>query len=368
MEIDTPIISADSHIQEPPELYEERLPKEYRHLTPRTITSEDGGVYRIIDGKRPRRVDIAQSRETQDDQQREFRNDPSGGRDISRRLADQTLDGICAEIVYPNQSLFLYNSPDPKYQSALASAYNNWLWELLAEHPDRFVPVAIVPVADLDSAIREVTKISKLGYRALKIPITMTERPYNDPAYENFWSICEEAGLVVSFHAFSNSIDQYPDDWGEEQGTGGALSLMAMSMIDGMNPVTLLISGGVLMRFPSLRFVVVECGAGWLAWLLYMLDEQYGKKHMWIRPQLDQRPSDYFRRQGFVTFSDDPVALRCLSFTGSSGLLWGSDYPHDEGTFPNSRDVIERTFQGVSDKDKKKITHDNAARLYGLSN
>ena len=116
-----PVISADSHIQEPPELYERRQPKKYRHGAPRVETREDGKMFRIIDGKRPRRVDLAESRATADDREREFRSDPSGGRDIQRRLADQARDGVCAEVIYPNQSLWLYNSPDPGYQLALAA-------------------------------------------------------------------------------------------------------------------------------------------------------------------------------------------------------------------------------------------------------
>ena len=367
MTTDSPVISADSHIQEPPELYEQWLSKKYRHRTPHTTTDSEGAVYRVIDGKRPRRIDIAESRVTEDDQTREFRSDPSGGRDIGKRLLDQERDNICAEVIYPNQSLFLYNSPDAGYQLALAKAYNTWLWELVASNKERFAPVAIIPVADLDGAVAEAHRVAKLGYRSIKIPITMADRPYNDPAYNPFWATCEDAGLVVSFHAFTNSDDRYPEDWGEENGTGGALNLMAMSMIDGMNPVSLLISSGTLMRHPDLKFVVVECGAGWLAWLLYMLDEQYGKKHMWIQPRLDLQPSEYFQRQGYVTFSDDPVALQCLSFTGAGSLLWGSDYPHDEGTFPNSQAVIERTFANITPKEKRQIVYDNAARLYGFN-
>ena len=174
------------------------------------------------------------------------------------------------------------------------------------------------------------------------------------------------AQLVLSLHAFSESQDMYPADWGEENGIGGALTHMAMSMARGQNPVALMISSGVLERHPALRFVVVECGAGWLAWLLYVLDEQVEKKHMWVRPKLALKPSEYFRRQGFVTFSDDPVALANLAFTGAECLLWGSDYPHDEGTFPHSRAVIERTFRGVAAADQRKIVHDNAAQLYGF--
>ena len=359
------IISADSHVQEPPSLYEERVDRAYRHRVPRVETREDGR-FRIVEGKRPRRLDVAESRIGEEDREREFRNDRSGGRDLAVRLADQERDGVSAEVIYPNQSLFLYNSPDPAYQMAVARAYNDWAIELFGGRPDRFVPVAIVPVASVPAAVAEATRVAGLGYRAIKIPISMKDRPYNLPDYEPFWSVVEEAGLVASLHAFTSEEDHYPDDWGTEEGVGGALTLMAMSMAEGQDPVTRLISGGVLQRHPRFRFVVVECGAGWLAWLLYALDEQVKKKHMWVRPRLDLLPSELFRRQGHVTFGDDPVALRLLDFTGSECLLWGSDYPHDEGTFPNSREVIERTFQGVPDADRRKIVGDNAARLYGF--
>jgi len=98
---------------------------------------------------------------------------------------------------------------------------------------------------------------------------------------------------------------------------------MVMRMADGQIPVSQLISSGVCDRHPTLQFVIVECGAGWLAWLLYALDEQAEKKHMWIRPQLSMKPSEFFARQGHVTFTDDPVALQTISFIGADCLLWG---------------------------------------------
>ena len=139
-----------------------------------------------------------------------------------------------------------------------------------------------------------------------------------------------------------------------------------MRMADGQHPVSQLIAGGVCERHPKLDFVVVECGAGWLAWLLYVLDEQVRKKHMWIRPQLAMKPSEYFARQGCITFTDDPIALRNLELTGADSMLWGSDYPHDEGSFPHSQEVIARTFEGLCDQNREKIVCGNAARLYGF--
>ena len=141
---------------------------------------------------------------------------------------------------------------------------------------------------------------------------------------------------------------------------------MVMSMAAGLEPASMLISSGMLERHPGINLGVIECGAGWLAWLLYALDEQVEKKHMWISPKLAMKPSDYFRRQGHVTFGDDPVALFTIPVLGDDCLVWGSDYPHDEGTFPHSQEVIEKTFQPVSEESKRKIVYGNAARIYGI--
>ncbi len=360
------VISADSHVQEPPELYSEWLDAKYRDRVPR-IEERDGAKYFVVDGKKPRRMDLAEERTTEDDQDREFRGDPTGGRDIDRRLKDQARDGVSAEVIYPNSSLFLYNSRDAGYQFGVARAYNDWAIGLFGQNQQRFVPVAIVPVIDLDAAVKEVARAAKAGFRSIKIPLTVADHPYNLPDYDRLWAACADHDMVVSLHAFTESEDHYPEDWGEAEGTGGALAHMAMSMARGQDPVALLISSGALQRYPTLRFVIVECGAGWLAWLLHVMDEQVAKKHMWVRPKLEMLPSEFFRRQGAVTFSDDPIALKNLEFTGPEVLMWGSDYPHDEGTFPHSQEVIDRTFAGITAAQKKMIVHDNAARFYGFA-
>ena len=144
------VISADSHVQEPPDLYE-RLPRAMRDRAPRKV-ERDGKTYIVVDGRKPRRIDLAESRATADDQNREFRNDPSGGRDLEVRLTDLKRDGITAEVIYPNQSLALYMSPEPAYQMAVAQAYNDWAAEHFRPHRTRFAPVGMVPVSDIGAA------------------------------------------------------------------------------------------------------------------------------------------------------------------------------------------------------------------------
>ena len=175
----------------------------------------------------------------------------------------------------------------------------------------------------------------------------------------------EETGLPISLHFHTGSQDHLPESAGEEQ-NGGFLTYMVTGMAEGIVPVSVFVSSGVLARHPSMHTVIVECGAGWLPWVLYTMDDQYERKHMWIEPKLDMKPSEYFKRQGHATFSDDLAALRMIDFIGAEALLWGSDYPHDEGTFPHSQEVIERTFVELSEEDKRKIVYGNSASLYGI--
>jgi hypothetical protein len=140
---ETRVISADSHVQEPPDLYE-RLPKGLRERAPRKV-ERDGKIYVEVDGRKPRRIDLAEERATEDDQHREFRNDPEGGRNLDVRLVDLERDGIAAEIIYPNQSLALYLSPDPAYQMAVATAYNDWAMELFGAHRSVWCPSSTSP-------------------------------------------------------------------------------------------------------------------------------------------------------------------------------------------------------------------------------
>jgi predicted TIM-barrel fold metal-dependent hydrolase len=133
-----------------------------------------------------------------------------------------------------------------------------------------------------------------------------------------------------------------------------------------METVAYLCASGVLERHPELRVGMVECGAGWLAWTLDAMDDAYREHHAWVRPRLEALPGEYFRRQGFVTFQRDPVGLANVGHTGAGCLLWGSDYPHPEGTWPDSQAVVAEQFAGIADDVADRILVHNAASLYRI--
>lgn len=365
------IISADSHAAEPDDIFE-RLPTHLRDRAPR-VEKRNGGSYLIQEGQRPVRLDIAAAHLTEEDKRREFRDEKGGrygraaGTDIPLRMADLEEDGVSAEVIYPNAIFNALASPDPGYQTGFCGLYNDWYHEVFQGHMDRFVPSASIPMADIDEAITEARRTAKLGYRSFSLPVSMPNLPYNRPDYERFWTAMDDVRAPCSFHVFTRAGNRIPEDLGEVNSYGGDLIYIGLGMTEAMSPLTMLTASGVLDRHPDLNFVLVECGIGWLAWFLLALDELYEKRHMWHQPKLSLKPSEYWKRQGYVTFGDDVIGLRNRDVTGVDCLMWGSDYPHDEGTFPHSREVISRTFADLPQKETRKIVGENAAKLYGFT-
>ena len=190
---DYKIISADSHLEEPQELWK-RLPSKYLEKAPHTV-ERNGGTYQLYDGLPPIRLDLLEGRLTEEDKSREFRNDRSGGTDISLRLADLALDGVSAEVIYPNSIFHIYSSPDPEYQLAAATMYNDWQIEIFREYPEVFIPAAVIPTIDIPAAVKEAQRAVSNGYRSLSVPVVMPELPYDRPDYEPFWAAVEELGV-----------------------------------------------------------------------------------------------------------------------------------------------------------------------------
>ena len=371
------VISADSHANEPVELYE-RLPEEYRALAPREII-KDGHRYLRIEGSGDMPLD-APNPLSEEDMRRFFRdaekdqeliasnpNDLAGGVDIPVRLSDLEDDGVSGEVIYPQGIFKSFASPDASYQRALTSLYNDWYHEIFGGHPDKFVASALLPMIDIQSAVEEARRVSRLGGRSFSVPISMPMLPYNFPDYDPFWDVAEETGVPVSFHVFTVGPTGQDRTGRIGGGPGQDLASEIVDMAHAMNPLTLLVASGALERHPVLKFVLVEGGVGWLAWVLQTMDEMQIKRHMWAEPKLNMKPSEYFHRQGYATFGDDQVGLMTRHVIGVENLMWGSDYPHDEGTFPHSREVIERTFEGIPEHEKLKIVGENAAKLYGFS-
>ncbi len=349
------VVSADCHVLEPPDLWEKRIEAKFRHRIPRLTVDANGRKWLVVEGQEKKRIrDFTLSGE-------DLERAKGGTFDLARRQQDLARDGIDAEVIYPNRGLLMWTSPDPAMQTAMCRVWNNWAIEVFSPAQKRSIPTAAIASQDVDAAVREVQRVAKLGYKTVFLPVTVPDQPYNLPLYDPLWAAIQEAGMPMSFHVGTGK------DPRTASGNGGAIiNYVVHALSTAIDPVVHLCASGVLERFPELKFVTVEAGIGWLAWTLWVMDEGFHKHHFWIAPKLSMLPSEYFRRQGYATFQDDPVGLETRKWIGIDRLLWGDDYPHHEGTWPRSQEAIDRTMGDLTESERRLVLGLNAAQLYGF--
>jgi predicted TIM-barrel fold metal-dependent hydrolase len=354
--------SADSHVVEPLDLWVRRLPAHLRERAPR-VAELDGAPRLLVEGMVPRRMGgggntEAEKRDRERSGDSHFR---AGGADPDQRVLDLDEDGVWGEVLYPTIALFGFMIPDPELRWASCRAYNDWLAETFAAQSARFAGAAMIAVQEIELAVEEIERVSALGLRSIMLPMTAPEgRPYNSRDYDPVWAAAQDHGLPVSFHVGTGSNPV------TERGLGGAVINYVEVGLGAQRTLGYLAASGVLERFPDLHVVMVECGAGWLAWLLERMDEAFEEHSNWVQPKLVEPPSFYVRRQGHVTFGNDSAGVVNRSFTGIEALLWASDYPHPEGTWPHTQDILDRIFADVPEPERDLVTYSTTARLYGL--
>jgi len=356
------VVSADTHANEPANLWRERIDAKYRDRLPRIEVDANGVRWSVMEGFRPQK--LRDSRFEGEDLIRS-----KAGADPEERLRDLAADGVDAEVIFPNKGLSMWATSDPVFANAMCKVYNEWAWETFGRYNDRLSPVACVATGDLDGALAEIERTAALGFRAFTLPCKPNwgahdadARNYNLPEFDRLWECVQATGKPVTFHVSTGR------DPRAARGNGGAvINYVAHSLAPTIEPVANLCASGVLERFPGIRFASIEAGIGWVPWALVAMDEAYHKHHMWAFPKLKALPSEYFRRHGFASFQEDAPGLALAERFGLEGcFMWANDYPHHEGTWPHSAEAIERTMGGLSDESRAKILGLNAARLFGF--
>lgn len=362
-------ISADSHVVEPADLWITRMDQRFRDRAPHIETREKGdflvvdGVYSInIDLLGPTINEKEKGTITQGTGHRLEEARP-GGFDPTARLADQRLDHVEAEVIYPGFGLAFFGIPDAEYQRECIRVYNGWLAQFCAAAPRHLLGVGMLPLrGPIEWAVEEAERCAKLGMRGLMIPAVKRSPAYHEPVFDRFWSALEEIGLPISVHsgaedsplAFARDVPVF-------------LSVCENKVFMMQRSLALLITSAVPQRFRRLRFVIVEGGIGWIAALLRFMDHWWEDHHRWMQPKLDEPPSACFKRQFWATFEDDRPGVLTRHLVGTEKLLWGSDYPHTEGTFPLSMNRISQDFVDVPEAETRLMVRDNASRLYAIA-
>lgn len=349
-------ISADCHVTEPLELWTANLPAGQRERGPR-VEERDGRTCLVVEDHVARKLppEVAAQGEPR-------RGAFLGaGDDVASRLRALDRDGVWAEVLYPNVAFFCtYTIEDPQLQVGTCRVYNEWIVDVFGACA-RTAPVGLLPVRDVDACVREVAWLADHGVASGLLPVHADFRPYNDAVYEPLWDAAEARGVALAFHV-GTGRSQTP-----AHGPGATVVNYVTTVSSAMETVSYLCAAGVLERHPGLCVGMVECGAGWLAWTLEAMDDAYREHRAWVRPVLRELPSAYFRRQGFVTFQRDPVGIANVERTGARCLLWGSDHPHPEGTFPDSQRVLDEQLRDVPNEIAERIVFRNAAELYSFA-
>jgi predicted TIM-barrel fold metal-dependent hydrolase len=374
------VISGDAHVGEP-DAMRAYMPKEFLDQLPELKVGEEGNLAMTVDGgellRAPKRtpgpIDLM----------KEFRSDPSQGTDLDLRLEHMALQGVDAAVIFPNIGLSIsMGNSSPAFNHAWSRAYNEFVWDTFSPHHHRLKPAAMLAIDNIEETLAEAERCIKLGFCTLFLPATVPWRPYRLPVYEPLWSLAEEAGIPLNFHIFSGNLalrgdmvsvaDISDDRIAElrgldeiEKGSPEYIGITVMGMAAGMSPICEMIGSGVLEAHPDLKVVITESECGWLAWCLHTMDQMSRQRHLGMK-KLELEPSEYFHRQCAVTITDDPVALHNVPLTGSDCLLWGDDYPHDEGVFPDGARAIREIREALTPEAAHHVLCGHAAKLYGF--
>ena len=373
------IISADDHIDLqwlPKDLWQKRVPLPLRERAPRVVDTPEGPYW--VCG--------------------EDRWDPWGGRKgaagamggrrlalerggvlehgvlrpttTELRLADMDRDGIDATVMYgPIVPLLI---KDPELRRVCYRAYNDWLAEFCATAPERLVGAGLIPIDEPKAAADEVRYLKQIGLRTGMLLAARVELPLWDAAWESLWQAAGETGIPIGFHLGGGlRTTVYGGPHATDAGNMGVRVSCAPLQMD--EPLAAVIFSGALERYPSLKIVLAETGIGWLPYMLERMDDTYRKfldageywrKHGGL--QLTMPPSAYFRRQVWATFQTDHVGSRLLDLLGDQRVMWASDYPHADSTWPESQKAIEGNFGAAAPRTRRRILCDNARELYRL--
>jgi predicted TIM-barrel fold metal-dependent hydrolase len=375
------LISCDDHMdlgQLPADLWTTRLPVALRDRAPRVEERDgqavwicDGKVWGSWGGKPPATGNQRPVKPLYNSFDRAGIYDQSERRPAvaALRLADMDRDGVKAQVIFG--PIFQISTEDPVLRAACYRVYNDWLLEFCQAAPERLIGVPMLP-ENPDGATAELLRLAaKGGVRQVTLMIANINPKLDDRAWEKLWTALEETGIVLSWHITVFTPDP------KSRAAGKAASVFENTkffMANFLEPFVDLFAWGILERHPKLKIVIAEGGTGWLPWLVQELDYRHWRlweaMDFWADKggrELETKPSELFKRQIWATFQEDQAAMSLIPFFGDGHLLWASDYPHPDGVWPNSHAAIARQMADLSPEMRRKLTHDNAAALYGLS-
>jgi predicted TIM-barrel fold metal-dependent hydrolase len=370
------VLDSDMHLMEPVDLWDRYIDSQFKAIAPRGLTSEnvrdlrmahpDGrpwGVYRsngVRSGAPHRGRNFNRNQGT-------YRDHSERGWTAEVQLEAMDIEGIDVAVLFPTRGLNVLSEPhmEANFAAALARAYNNWLYDFCEKDPVRLLGAGMISTFDVDGAVQEARRcVKELGFRAVFLRSNiLNDRNWYDPYYEPLWSALEELAVPVGFHESSSSAGRQTGDWFEPN---FMLRRAVAQPMEQMLGLVAICAGGVLARHPNLRVAFLEANCTWLPWLLWRLDEGWEREGDIWAPDMTMKPSDYFKRQVFVSVEPDEAGVKyVIDYIGTERLVFSTDYPHGDSKYPHA---VENFLElKISNDDKRKILWDNCAEFYHVN-
>jgi predicted TIM-barrel fold metal-dependent hydrolase len=387
------IVDVDAHVVEPPDVWTSRLPAKYRDVGPRIVYAPGGDIKLVgssyIEAPGTDGPDVAwwfyEDRQTSLKRYIAAAGVPADEVTLSgvtyedmrpgcfkpvERVADMTLNGVQAQMCFPNYprfcgQLFVWGK-DKELARLCVQAYNDWMVEEWCGGIDgRLIPLCIVPLWDVALAVAEVRRNAARGVRAVafsELPAYLDLPSIHTGYWDPFFQACAETGTVLAMHIGSGTkTPKTSDDAPEAVGGTIIFGNSVASLVD-------FLFSGVLHRFPTLRLLYAEAQIGWIPYVLERTDDVWHTHRGWAHGQdkCPELPSTYYYRQVHSCFFKDPVGVSVLDRVGIDNVMFETDYPHQDGTWPQSREAAALQFGHLPQDQIDKIARGNAIKLLGL--
>lgn len=365
------LVSADSHVVEPPDLWTARIDAKYRDRAPRIEPDKTGHVF-ICEGIAIPRKGIgllATNKKYTDPGDLHFSMNgdwadvPKGAYDPEARLKELDAEGIEAELLYTSLGLLMYTIPDTGFQEACFRAFNDWMADFCAAAPKRLFGIAMIPPRSPERAVAELERCARMGLRGAMISIDDDhDRGYNHPDYAPLWSAAEAHNMPISLHVAA-STETF-------RRSNNAFADFSLGFAPTMFAIANMIFEGLFDRHPKLKVISVENDAAFPLPMLERMNDRFLRDQGWagtsegLKP--GKIPSDVFHEHIACSFMRDRTAIVNREIIGRKNLMWGSDYPHFDGGWPDCAERLAVQFEGVPLEDQIRIGRTNAIEFYDL--
>ncbi len=359
------LISADSHVNEPPGVWTDRLPSKFKDRAPKMQRFPEGDAWVMEGAQDPINFGWNQCASEPPEETSpwiKWEDCRKGGYDPKARIEEIDLDGVDAELLYPTPRIgntIFWNKTDREFHLACIRAYNDWLSEYSSYAPDRLVGLAMMPTTGAEDAVAELR-------RAMKLPgiggIVLGQYPSGEntiePEDDPFWAECEAAEVPVNIHV--SLVTEAPGD------NSRRIVIGDVRFLDAPIRVHQLIFSGVLDRFPKLNVVFAEVDAGWVPYFREQIEFVYhrGLKRQGYQPKMS--PAGYMDRNIYWVFIVDSMAVKLRHEVGMNNLLWSSDHAHSFSRWPKTWEYLAGLMKGVPNDERQQLLAGNAMRLYKI--